>query len=343
MGVFSTMAGLAGSFAATAARRLRRGPKRADWGLREEAIFTRMQAIFAPLAGLDPAGQRALLAAQAVPTPVLRKVRIEPLNDGPVRGEWITPKLIPTARTVVYLHGGGYVAGSPATHRELGARISLASEARVLMVDYRLAPEHRFPAAHDDAVAAVRHVLAQGVAPGRLVVAGDSAGGALALAALVALRDAGEPLPAGGALISPAVDLSLSGRSMSENAPYDCIQLDLARSWVRHYLGTGDVRDPRCSPTNADLAGLPPLLIQAGSAEALVDDAIALAEKGGAAGLQITLHVAPGMVHDFHLLAALLPQARAAIRELGAFVREVTSGPARPKRPVDAGRPRVQR
>ena len=343
MGLMSTMAGLAGSYAATAARRVLRGPLRPDWGLREEAIFTRLQQIFAPMAGLDPLAQRALLEAQVVPAPALRKVRIEPLEDGPVRGEWVTPKLFSTARTVVYLHGGGYVAGSPKTHRELGARLALAAEARVLLVDYRLAPEHPFPAAHDDAVAAVRYLLARGVAPGRLVVAGDSAGGALALAALIALRDAGDDLPAGGALISPAVDATLSSRSMSANAAFDYLNPGLAHSWLAHYLGDTDPHDPRVSPTHADLTALPPLLIQAGSAETLVDDAIALAEKGGAAGLQITLHVAPGMVHDFHLLAALLPQARAAIRSMAAFVREVTSGPARPRRTVDEAWPRVQR
>ena len=342
MGVLSTFAGLAASFVLTGGRRLRRGPLRPDWSLLHEALFSRMKTVFAPMASLEPAAQRALAESQTVPTPVLRRLRIEPFAEGSIKGEWLTPKAGAPDRTVIYFHGGGYVLGSPATHRELAARLALAASARVLLLDYRLAPEHPFPAAIDDALAAVRLLRAQGVPMSRLVLAGDSAGGNLALVTLLSLREAGEPLPAGAALVCPWVDMTLTSRSIDANAPWDYLDRATAEGWTRHYLAGHDPRDPRCSPLFADLSRLPPLLIQVGTAEMLYDEGVAFAAKAGAANDQVVLREAPGMVHDWHLLAALLPEARTAIDQLGAFVREVTALPASASAPVDAAVQRIQ-
>lgn len=242
------------------------------------------------------------------------------------------PRDAATDVTLLYLHGGAFVIGSARIYREQAARMSKAAGCAVLTLDYRLAPEHPFPAALDDTVAAWRWLIEQGMPAGRIVVAGDSAGGNLALAAMISLRDAGQELPAAAVLISPWVDLECSGETMLENAdPRHLAQRASLLSNAAQYLNGAHPRQPLASPLYADLSDLPPLLIQAGTAETLLSDARRLASRAGAAGVDVRLEEWEGMIHEWHLLAALLPaddpltEAEAAIERIASFVREHTS------------------
>jgi acetyl esterase/lipase len=229
------------------------------------------------------------------------------------------PGLAPDAPAILHLHGGGYIAGSLAFGRSLGARIGRAAAARVVSVDYRLAPEHPFPAAFDDALAAYRGLLAEGVAPGRLVLLGDSAGGGLVCAVLLALRAAGDPLPVAAVLLSPWVDLHLTGASLRVRAADDPILTPpFLALGVAAYL-PGGTEDPRASPLQADLSGLPPLLVLTGTAEILFDDAARLTERAAAAGVDATLDVGEGLVHVWPLFADL-PEAAEAVARIGAWI-----------------------
>ncbi|MCE0765693.1 alpha/beta hydrolase [Pseudonocardia kujensis] len=240
---------------------------------------------------------------------------------GGVRGTWVE---VPGsgATTILHFHAGGYLIGSPTSHRDLGARLARAAGARVFLADYRLAPEHAFPAAHDDGVAAYRGMLADGVDPGSLVVSGDSAGGGLALAVLAAARDAGDPLPAAGVLMSPWADLTLSGDSMDGREAVDpLVSRAVLTEMQQGYLQGADPADHRASPLLGNLAGLPPLLVQVGSSEVLEDDAVRIADGVLRAGGEAFLQVGYEMVHVFPMFADRLPEGAAAIDRIGAFVR----------------------
>jgi phosphinothricin tripeptide acetyl hydrolase len=221
---------------------------------------------------------------------------------------------------VLYLHGGGFVMGSPVTHRKLAGDISRASGARVLLLDYRLAPEHPNPAATDDGVQAYRWLLEQGVEPGSVAVAGDSAGGGLTVAVLLALRDAGAPMPAAAVCISPWVDMTGEAASITTRAERDPMvgTGDLAR-FTDWYLAGADAR--ASSPVYADLQGLPPLLIHVGDEEILLDDSVLLAERATAAGVDATLEVWPEMFHVWHVFAGRVPESTAAVEQVGQFLR----------------------
>ena len=245
----------------------------------------------------------------------------ESLTVNGVPAEWVTARGAAADRAVLYLHGGGYVIGSIATHRELAARISAASGARCLVIDYRMGPEHRFPAAVDDAVAAYRWLLDAGYAPERLAIAGDSAGGGLTMATLLALRERKLPLPATGVCLSPWVDLTMSGASMTSKLKDDpMLSREPLAMMAGHYLGGADPRAPLASPVFADLRGLPPLLIQVGAAEVLLDDSTRLAENARAGGVEVELEVWPDMIHVWQAFAALLPEGQQAIERIGAHL-----------------------
>jgi epsilon-lactone hydrolase len=229
-------------------------------------------------------------------------------------------------RCILYLHGGGYVMGSPPQYRDFIWRIARAASARVVCPYYRLAPEHPFPAALDDAVTAYSWLLAQGVEPRRLVIMGDSAGGGLALATLLRVRDEGLPLPAAAIALSPWTDLALTGDSMRSNFSADLtLRYERAACFARHYLGGADPRHPYASPLYGDPAGLPPTLIQVGSDEILRDDSVRMAEKLRAAGSPVEIEVWPRMFHVWQLYARVLPEGRRAIRRIGAFVQTEVS------------------
>jgi acetyl esterase/lipase len=228
-----------------------------------------------------------------------------------------------SGRAIVYLHGGGYCIGSPANNRAIGARLSLAANAATYVPRYRLAPEHPYPAAFDDALAVYRALLHSGFAPGAIAFAGDSAGGGLALALLVGLRERGLPQPAAAVLFSPWVDLSLSSASLQFNAAIDPL---VARRWLERcasaYRGTLDARDPRVSPLFADLRGIAPLAIHVGTREVLLDDAARLLVRARAAGVDVEYRRFDGLWHNSQLQAGLLPSAQTSFDDAARFVGE---------------------
>ncbi len=250
-------------------------------------------------------------------------VESEPVVANGVSAAWISAPGAAADRAVLYLHGGGYIMGSLNTHRDLMGRISRAAQARVLGLDYRLAPEHPFPAAVDDTVAGYQFLLDQGLPPQRLAIAGDSAGGALTLAAMAAGRDAGLPMPAAGVCLSPFLDLEGTGESITTRADVDPIATpEVIQVWAKAYLAGADPRTPLANPLFADLAGLPPLLIQVGDHEVLLDDSNRLAERAQAAGVRAKLEVWPDMIHRWHSYAAVLPEGQQAVEGIGSFLRE---------------------
>jgi len=255
--------------------------------------------------------------------PVAADVTRQPLKIDGIPAEWVNTPETSADRVILYLHGGGYVIGSINTHRELASRLSRAARARVLLIDYRLAPEHPHPAAVEDATRAYQWLLSQGVEPSQIAVAGDSAGGGLTVATLVALRDAGVPLPAAGVCLSPWTDLEGIGDSMTAKATVDpMVQRDGLVKMAAMYLAGKDPRTPLAAPLYANLGGLPPLLIQVGTAETLLDDSTRLAERARKAGVDVTLEPWEDMIHVWQVFAAMLPEGRQAIDRIGEFVRQ---------------------
>lgn len=240
----------------------------------------------------------------------------------PLKGEWIERESGGGARTLLYLHGGGYYFCSPETHRAITVTLAAGAEARVFVPEYRLAPEHRFPAAVEDALAAYRALLAQGIPAGRVVLGGDSAGGGLALATLLALRDAGDPLPAGAVLFSPWTDLAATGASVTSNDRRDAMfHGGRIAETARVYLGDTPPTNPLASPLYADLRGLPPLFIQASDSEVLFDDSTRLADKAAKAGVSVSFRAWHKLPHVWQFFAPFLPEGRAALAETAAFIR----------------------
>jgi monoterpene epsilon-lactone hydrolase len=240
--------------------------------------------------------------------------------------ETVTPPDVVPNRVLMYLHGGGLVLGTPDTVRTPVAKAAKLAHATGMLPKYRLSPEHLYPAMVDDVVKVYRSLLADGVPPEGIVIAGESAGGGLVLMALLALRDAGDPMPAGAVPISPMADLEFKGASWQTNAEFDgFVDHELAKQNVPMFFPEGNPAD--ISPINADLTGLPPLLIQVGGHECIRDDATAFAEKAKAAGVEVTLEVWPEMVHLWHNFS-YLPQAQEAIEHIAKFVEEHTSSVA---------------
>ena len=238
--------------------------------------------------------------------------------DG-IHVEWITPPGPVLKSIILYIHGGAWVLGWYHTHRVLAACIGRASRSRVVAVDYRLAPEHPFPASLDDCLTVYRRLIKDGIRPEHIVIAGDSAGANLTLAVLLTLRDAGEPLPAAAVCISPMTDLTFTGKTYHTQKD-SLLTGEFARSMSRHYVGNQDVCNPLISPHYGDLTGLPPLLIHAGKDEILLNDAERLAHDARHAGVDVTLTVWPKMWHVWHILVPYLPEATQATNEIGRFV-----------------------
>ena len=301
-------------------RRRVRGPRRPTWTPRMEALVELLQEDLGRLEHLSFAEIRARGEVTLMRSNAVDRVRIERV-EGAVCGEWVVPRQGATERVVHYLHGGGYCVGSPKSHRDLLSRIALGAGARVFALDYRLAPEHRFPAPIEDAVAAHRWLLDGGVSPSKLVIGGDSAGGGLTLGTLLTLRDAHLPLPAGAVLLSPWLDLEGARESLFRSSGLDWIDVGFLHRCARDYLGGADPKDPRASPVHADLQGLPPMLLQVGTVELLFDEALTFAERARAAGVALELDVWEDMIHVFQLFAQLLPQGGAAIEKICAFIR----------------------
>ncbi|WP_437625572.1 alpha/beta hydrolase [Sorangium sp. So ce1151] len=249
------------------------------------------------------------------------EVTVTPTDAGGVPAEWVAAPGADARRAILYFHGGGYASGSPASVRDLTWRLSEAARCRLLVVDYRLAPEHPFPAAIEDAASAYRHLLSNGFAPASIAFAGDSAGGGLALGSLVKLRDDGAPMPAAACGFSPVTDLAITGRTITTNRDADpMVRADALPQTAAWYLGSTPATSPYASPLYADVRGLPPTLLHAGSTEVLLDDSRRFAENMRSAKVEVDLRIWPDMPHVFQGCAAFLPEARAAIAEAGRFL-----------------------
>lgn len=269
------------------------------------------------------ADQRAGMDALADAFPPTEGFEAVPAAVGGIRGEWVCGKHVRrNDAALLYLHGGGYAIGSPKSHRHMVGLIGIESGLPVFSADYRLAPEHPFPAAVEDGVAAYKGLLDSGIAPGKLAIAGDSAGGGLTVATLLAARDKGLPMPACAVPISPWVDLSQGGESFRARAKRDPIVTKQAIDvMAAAYLGGADPKTPLASPIFADLKGLPPLLIQVGSEEALHSDAAGLAQRAEAAGVEVSFESWGGMIHVWHAFHPILSEGRDAIARVGAYLK----------------------
>ena len=269
---------------------------------------------------------RAGMDAMGSMTPSLPGAHCTSVDAGGVPAVWVEMTGADASQVTLYLHGGGYVFGSTTSHRPLLERIARATGGRVLGLDYRLAPEHPFPAPVEDAVTAYRWLLAQGISAGRIAVSGDSAGGGLTLAMLMKLRDEGVALPACAVPISPWTDMEGTGASMVTRAAVDpMVQKPGLAQIAATYLQGGDPKSPLASPLHGDFRGLPPLLVQVGDAETLLDDTTRLEPLLKAAGVNHTLEVWDEMIHVWHLFAPMLEKGQEAIDRIGGFVRAHTA------------------
>ena len=267
--------------------------------------------------------RRAVLENDARNLPMPPHVEVTRTTVANIAAEWLRPDGTTGDQAVLYLHGGAYTMGSCNTHRALASRIAIVGHAPVLLPEFRLAPEHPFPAALEDGEAIYHRLIAQGISPRRTVLAGDSSGGGLVVALSVLLRDRGVPLPAAIICLSPWADLELTGESLTTRARVDPMcSLAESRYHAGHYVGTHDARALLVSPIYADLHGLPPMLIQVGDREILLSDAMRLAERAREDGVEAALEVWDGMWHVFQLFAAYVPEGQRAIDEVGAFIRK---------------------
>lgn len=251
-------------------------------------------------------------------------VDVQPVLISAIRGEWVVPESATGRRVILYFHGGGFIAGSPETHRPLVSRLAHAASARALVPQYRLAPEFPYPAALRDAADAYRWLLTQGITPANIIFAGDGSGGGLAISTLLALRNAGLPLPAAAVCFSPWADMTLSGWSMLKNkSSDDALSWELLSICARHYLKGASPAEAFASPIYGDFRGLPPMMIHAGSAEVLKDDASRLGERAAAANVNVNVEVYEGMPHLFQGLPEL-PEAKVSITRAAAFIKAKT-------------------
>lgn len=261
------------------------------------------------------------LMAKMVKIP--KDVKCEPVDVGGIPAEWISTPGVVNDKVILYLHGGGFIAGSIATHRDLAQRISRVSKARILLIDYRLGPEHPYPAAFEDVLTAYRWLIdVEKITPKNLIIAGDSAGGGLTVGGLIRMRDEGIALPAAAVCLSPGIDPTGSGESFKTKVDVDpFITPELFKFMITNFFGDIDLETPLTSALLADLSGLPPMLIQVGTSEILLDDSVRLAERAKAAGVDVTLDVWEDMIHVFQLFAAFAPESIEAIDKIGEFIQ----------------------
>jgi monoterpene epsilon-lactone hydrolase len=271
--------------------------------------------------GLSIAETRQIDEEAVADLPLPEGATVEQVEDASVKGEWVRTAAARQDTVLLYLHGGAYVFCSPRTHRHLVAALGEAAGVAAFTLDYRLAPESPFPAAVEDAAAAYRWLLEQGFAPNRIAVAGDSAGGGLTMAMLVAARDAGLPMPAAAVCLSPWADLTIMAESFVTKASVDSLTGDRLRRLGQLYLNGADNKHPLASPFFADLHNLPPLLIQVGTDEVLFDDSIHLEAAAKAAGVETQLEIWEEMIHVWHYYHPMLSEGRKAIARIGEFVK----------------------
>lgn len=251
-----------------------------------------------------------------------RDVRFERVIVDGIPAVWLTPEGADNGWVFLFIHGGAFVIGSIESHWKMAAQIARAAGCRALIIDYRLAPESKFPAAVEDSLNAYRWLLTQGYEPGRVVIGGDSAGGCLTALILLSLRDSGDTQPAAGVMMSPCTDLAVTGETIETKKKEDPM-IDSRWGGKCHemYLGAADPRDPHVSPLYADLKGLPPMLIQVGSREVLLDDARRFADRARQDGVEVELEVWEGMFHVFQYCSPFMPESMDAIRRIGEYCR----------------------
>ncbi len=285
-----------------------------------------MIASLPPRTGMSIPERRATMDAWDKAYPVADDVTVASAKVAEVPVEWITAPNASEDAVLLFLHGGGYVIGSPDSHRHLVANLSEETGLQGLLVDYRLAPEDPFPAAVEDAISVYAALLTHGFEAEEIVVAGDSAGGGLVIAMMLAIRDANLPLPAAGICLSPWNDLTGTAKSLETNASVDpTVTKESLDFFAGEYLGEEDAQNPYASPLFGDFTGLPPLLIQVGSVEVLLDDAVMLAERAKEAGVSVTLEVWDEMIHVWHRYYPVLQEAREANARIGEYVRGIVS------------------
>jgi acetyl esterase/lipase len=302
------------------------GPRRPTWTLELETVaeVLRRSANFSTVLPLQI--QRRVIDPPRPVTKPMRQVDMKPIDAGGVSAEWFSQPQSDPEAVVLYFHGGGYSTGSINSHRDFLARLCIASERRVLAADYRLAPEHPFPAQLEDARRAYLWLIEeQGIHPDHIVLGGESAGAGLTLSTLVSLRDERLPLPAGAVLISGWFDLDSRSTSMQFNRHYDFVTRIGVRAMARRFAPPSAHDHPLVSPVHAEMNGLSPLLIQVGAAETLLDDSLRVAERARSAGVDVQLEVWPDMIHAWHIFAPMLEEGRQAIERIGRFVRQRTN------------------
>ncbi|MBN1664481.1 MAG: alpha/beta hydrolase [Deltaproteobacteria bacterium] len=279
-------------------------------------------ATFPDSSGLPVEERRKQMDDRAAGMHLPRGFTVEGIDADGVQAEWVNLEGAPADRVLLYLHGGGYVVGSLVSHRQMIAYISRAAGASALSLAYRLAPEHPFPAAVEDAVTGYRWLIKQGFKPEKIAIAGDSAGGGLTMATLIKLRDSGDPLPACGICLSPWADLTGSSETYRTKAETDpMITVDGIQEMADMYLNGEDAKTPLASPVFADLTGLPPLLILVGSEEVLLDDSVELDRKAKTCGVDCTLQVWNDMIHVWPMFSPILQEGKDAIDRIGKFYK----------------------
>jgi len=267
--------------------------------------------------------RRAMAGRNGMPNAFPAGVRVERSLAPELPGEWSTPAQVSSAGVLLFMHGGGYLAGSPKTHRALTTWLAHRAGMRTFSLDYRLAPEHPFPAGLDDAVRAMHALVAAGTPMSKIVLCGDSAGGGLVLATMLRLRAEGAELPAAAALICPLTDCTGQSKSLVTNAESEpLLGLRHRDAAMKSYAGKTPLDHPYLSPLFADLRGLPPMLVEASSIEVLWDDAVQFVEKAKAAGVDITFVPHDGLAHDWHVMVPFTPEARASVRRIAEFLAQ---------------------
>ena len=272
---------------------------------------------------LSVEAQRASMEKYARLVKLPADVTCERIKDCPVPAEWITTPEINSEKVLLYLHGGAYFLNYGNPHRDFAARVGRSAKMRVLMLDFRLPPEHPYPAAVEDAANTYQWLLKQGYSSIDIAFAGDSSGGGLALATLLKLRESDVPFPAAAVCLCPWTDLTGSGASMQSKARFDFLNKPAhMKTTAKYYAGDHDLKNPYISPLYADLTGFPPLLIQASTRDILLDDATRLAEQARNVNVDVTLEVWEKMIHVFQLGAGFVPEARKAVENIAAFLRQ---------------------
>lgn len=290
-------------------------------------VNTLLKSPFAPTLTVEPSKiqySRSSMNFYGRLMPVARGVKITPITYGGVPCEQHQPRNAPSNRVLIYFHGGGYCVGSPVSHRHIVSRLTREAGMRAVVPDYRKAPEHRYPAPVEDAVAVYNDLLKEGVKPGNIYLAGDSAGGNLVLTTLLKLKQLGQPMPAAASCISPWTDLSMSGDTIWSKESVDLLLSPaLLSQFADNYVGSTPLDErgscAEMSPLAGDLNQLPPLLLQVGSEEILLDDSVRLAEKAKKAGVQVELQIWEKMQHVWHYTFPLLKDGRLAISEIASF------------------------